>query len=112
MSPSALPAITAGGSASVPPPKYALKKASAVRKFAFGLTNTAHPLLVHIIPIRRCNIDCGYCNEYDKVSQPVPTEVTNIRWMIEELRVSFFAQNLGTPYPVSDKRVQSAIAQC
>jgi hypothetical protein len=47
----------------------------AVRKFAFGLTNTAHPLLVHIIPIRRCNIDCGYCNEYDKVSQPVPTEV-------------------------------------
>jgi ATP-dependent helicase HrpA len=26
--------------------------------------------------------------------------------------VSFFAQQLGTPYPVSDKRVQSAIAQC
>ena len=40
----------------------------AVRKFAHGLTDTAHPLLVHIIPIRRCNIDCGYCNEYDKVS--------------------------------------------
>ncbi len=39
-----------------------------------GLTDTAHPLLVHIIPIRRCNIDCGYCNEYDKVSQPVPTD--------------------------------------
>ena len=45
-------------------------------------------------------------------SQPVPPEVANIRWMIEELRVSFFAQQLGTPYPVSDKRVQSAIAQC
>jgi MoaA/NifB/PqqE/SkfB family radical SAM enzyme len=53
----------------------ATRKVRAVRKFAFGLTNTAHPLLVHIIPIRRCNIDCGYCNEYDKVSQPVPTEV-------------------------------------
>jgi MoaA/NifB/PqqE/SkfB family radical SAM enzyme len=51
------------------------RKLRAVRKFAYGLTNTAHPLLVHIIPIRRCNIDCGYCNEYDKVSQPVPTEV-------------------------------------
>ena len=48
------------------------RKVRAVRKFTFGLTNTAHPLLVHIIPIRRCNIDCGYCNEYDKVSQPVP----------------------------------------
>jgi MoaA/NifB/PqqE/SkfB family radical SAM enzyme len=49
------------------------RKARAVRKFAHGLTHTAHPLLVHIIPIRRCNIDCGYCNEYDKVSKPVPT---------------------------------------
>ncbi|MEI4985277.1 ATP-dependent RNA helicase HrpA [Aeromonas caviae] len=45
-------------------------------------------------------------------SQLIPTEVANIRWMIEELRVSFFAQQLGTPYPISDKRVQSAIAQC
>jgi MoaA/NifB/PqqE/SkfB family radical SAM enzyme len=51
------------------------RKARAVRKFYRGLTHTSHPLLVHIIPIRRCNIDCGYCNEYDKVSQPVPFEV-------------------------------------
>lgn len=38
-------------------------------------------------------------------------EVTAIRWMIEELRVSYFAQQLGTPYPVSDKRVLQAMAQ-
>jgi MoaA/NifB/PqqE/SkfB family radical SAM enzyme len=50
------------------------RKARALRKFAHGLTDTSHPLLVHIVPIRRCNIDCGYCNEYDKVSNPVPTE--------------------------------------
>ena len=43
-------------------------------KFTKALVNTEHPLLVQIIPIRRCNIDCGYCNEYDKVSPPVPTE--------------------------------------
>ena len=49
------------------------RQARAVRKFVHGLTDTSHPLLVHIIPIRRCNIDCGYCNEYDKVSEPVPT---------------------------------------
>src|SRR5215471_2204632 len=49
------------------------RKARVIRKFGHGLTNTSHPLLVHIIPIRRCNIDCGYCNEYDKVSEPVPT---------------------------------------
>ncbi|MET8161319.1 ATP-dependent RNA helicase HrpA [Sphaerisporangium sp. NPDC005289] len=36
--------------------------------------------------------------------------VTDIRWMLEELRVSYFAQTLGTPYPVSDKRIQKAMA--
>ncbi|GLO61023.1 ATP-dependent RNA helicase HrpA [Vibrio sp. MACH09] len=41
-----------------------------------------------------------------------PEPVKEIRWMIEELRVSFFAQQLGTPYPVSDKRVKNAIDAC
>ena len=50
------------------------RKARSLRKFLRGLTHTAHPLLAQIVPIRRCNIDCGYCNEYDKVSPPVPTE--------------------------------------
>jgi ATP-dependent helicase HrpA len=36
-------------------------------------------------------------------------EVADIRWMIEEFRVSLFAQNLGTPYPVSAKRIYNAI---
>jgi ATP-dependent helicase HrpA len=36
-------------------------------------------------------------------------QVAQIRWMIEELRVSYFAQELRTPYPVSDKRIYQAI---
>jgi MoaA/NifB/PqqE/SkfB family radical SAM enzyme len=44
-----------------------------------GLADTEHPLLVHIVPMRRCNIDCGYCNEFDKVSKPVPLEVMGRR---------------------------------
>ncbi len=36
-------------------------------------------------------------------------EVRQIRWMIEELRVSFFAQSLGTPVPVSEKRILRAM---
>src|SRR5688572_12822232 len=32
------------------------------------------PVNVHLIPIRRCNLSCGYCNEYDDHSPPVPTE--------------------------------------
>ncbi|MGW1539296.1 ATP-dependent RNA helicase HrpA [Streptomyces sp. NPDC002309] len=41
--------------------------------------------------------------------RPVPTPVLDIRWMIEELRVSYFAHALGTAYPVSDKRIVKAI---
>src|SRR5713226_2764934 len=39
-----------------------------------ALASTEHPLLAHIIPIRRCNLSCKYCNEYDDFSKPVPTE--------------------------------------
>lgn len=41
--------------------------------------------------------------------RPIPQQVLDIRWMIEELRVSYFAHALGTAYPVSDKRIVKAI---
>ncbi|MFH9013040.1 ATP-dependent RNA helicase HrpA [Streptomyces sp. NPDC017943] len=41
--------------------------------------------------------------------RPVPPAVLDIRWMLEELRVSYFAHALGTAYPVSDKRIVKAI---
>ncbi|MFI6092537.1 ATP-dependent RNA helicase HrpA [Streptomyces sp. NPDC051218] len=41
--------------------------------------------------------------------RPAPQEVLDIRWMLEELRVSYFAHALGTAYPVSDKRIVKAI---
>src|SRR5690348_2164682 len=40
-----------------------------------GLIDTDHPILAHIIPIRRCNLACKYCNEYDDFSKPVPLEI-------------------------------------
>src|SRR5438132_7988794 len=42
------------------------------RMIAKGLLSTRHPVLAHIIPIRRCNLSCAYCNEYDDHSNPVP----------------------------------------
>jgi MoaA/NifB/PqqE/SkfB family radical SAM enzyme len=42
---------------------------------AKGLLSTDHPVLAHIIPIRRCNLSCTYCNEYDDFSDAVPTEL-------------------------------------
>src|SRR6202140_1774600 len=41
---------------------------------ARALASTDHPLLAHIIPVRRCNLACTYCNEFDDFSKPVPTE--------------------------------------
>ena len=53
------------------------KASRMAREAAFvakGLLSTKHPILAHVIPMRRCNLACGYCNEYDKVSEPVPFE--------------------------------------
>ena len=57
------------------------KKARAInrryreaRLIAAALKSPYRPILAQIIPIRRCNLSCAYCNEYDKTSEPVPTE--------------------------------------
>lgn len=39
-----------------------------------GALDTDHPIMAHIIPIRRCNLSCTYCNEYDDFSKPVPLD--------------------------------------
>jgi MoaA/NifB/PqqE/SkfB family radical SAM enzyme len=43
------------------------------RMFARAMACTDHPILAQIIPMRRCNLACTYCNEFDKDSPPVPT---------------------------------------
>ena len=48
-----------------------------VREYAMvarALADTSHPVLAQIIPARFCNLSCAYCNEYDKVSKPVPLD--------------------------------------
>src|SRR5262249_51748033 len=45
------------------------------RMIGRGLASTQHVLLAHIIPTRRCNLACGYCNEYDDFSPPIPIDV-------------------------------------
>jgi MoaA/NifB/PqqE/SkfB family radical SAM enzyme len=50
---------------------------SYLREFHFilkGLVSKDHPVLAHVIPMRRCNLSCAYCNEYDDYSKPVPLE--------------------------------------
>ncbi|MDF2177579.1 ATP-dependent RNA helicase HrpA [Aliiglaciecola sp. CAU 1673] len=44
--------------------------------------------------------------------QPVPVALAEVKWMLQELRVSLFAQQLGTAYPISEKRIQNHLEQC
>ena len=45
-----------------------------LRMIGYGLLSKDHAVLAHVIPMRRCNLSCTYCNEFDDVSKPVPIE--------------------------------------
>ncbi len=55
--------------------RFARTRVRELLMIARGLLFTRHPVLAHIIPIRRCNLTCSYCNEYDAFSKPVPVDV-------------------------------------
>jgi MoaA/NifB/PqqE/SkfB family radical SAM enzyme len=52
----------------------ATRKVRELAMVARALLHTGHPVLVQIVPARFCNLSCTYCNEFDKVSEPVPLE--------------------------------------
>src|SRR5215467_6292172 len=53
-------------------PSFQMRQARVVAK---AMKSRRHPIVAHIVPIRRCNLSCSYCNEYDDFSKPVPTEL-------------------------------------
>jgi MoaA/NifB/PqqE/SkfB family radical SAM enzyme len=55
------------------------RRAREIKMIAKGLASTDHPIMAHIIPIRRCNLSCEYCNEYDDFSKPVPLDTMKRR---------------------------------
>src|ERR1700738_2991538 len=54
--------------------RFARTRLRELRMIGKALISTKHPILVHIIPNRRCNLACTYCNEFDDFSKPVPFE--------------------------------------
>src|ERR1700716_4083947 len=54
--------------------RFARTRLRELRMIGKALTSTKHPILVHIIPNRRCNLACTYCNEFDDFSKPVPLD--------------------------------------
>jgi MoaA/NifB/PqqE/SkfB family radical SAM enzyme len=78
--------------------RRAHRLARAAGKAAYALLDTRHPLLVHVVPMRRCNLACAYCNEYDAVSQPVPLEIMRRRLdKLADLGTSMITVSGGEP---------------
>src|SRR6478609_175469 len=63
-----------------------------------GAVSTDHPIMAHIIPIRRCNLSCTYCNEYDDYSKPVPLETVKHRLdLLGGLKTAIITLSGGEP---------------
>ncbi len=63
--------------------KAATRKLRELASIGSALIDTAHPYMAHIVPMRRCNLACTYCNEFDDVSDPVP--IAEMERRIDEL---------------------------
>src|ERR1700733_9530354 len=78
--------------------RFVRSRTREVLKIGKALVSTKHPFLVHIIPMRRCNLDCGYCNEYDDVSKPVPLEEMKRRLdLLADMGTSMITISGGEP---------------
>ncbi len=65
---------------------------------ALGLAQRHRPVLAQMIPTRRCNIACAYCNEYDHVSNPVPLDELKRRVdKLADLGVMILTMSGGEP---------------
>lgn len=72
-----------------------LREAALVVK---GAASTSHPIMAHIIPTRRCNLSCAYCNEYDDYSKPVPLETMKHRVdLLGNLKTGIITLSGGEP---------------
>jgi len=76
----------------------ARRLARVVGKGIWALLHRRHPILAHVVPMRRCNLACAYCNEYDTTSKPVPVEVMLARLdKLADLGTSMITVSGGEP---------------
>jgi MoaA/NifB/PqqE/SkfB family radical SAM enzyme len=77
---------------------------------AKGLWSTDHVVQAHIVPIRRCNLSCTYCNEYDDYSKPVDLRIMKDR--IDHLaRLGTTLVTISGGEPLMHPEVESIIAR-
>ena len=81
-----------------------------LRAIVKALISKEHPFLVHIIPTRRCNLACTYCNEFDDFSNPVPLEEMKKRLdILADMGTSIITISGGEPllHPELDDIIQA-----
>jgi MoaA/NifB/PqqE/SkfB family radical SAM enzyme len=91
--------------------KSARLRVREIRMIAKGLLSTDHPVLAHVIPMRRCNLACAYCNEFDDHSKPVAIETMRQRLdRLADLGTSITTISGGEPllHPDLDRIVAHA----
>ncbi len=79
------------------------------RLFAMAMRSASHPVLAHVVPIRRCNLSCAYCSEFDNHSAPIPLEEIVARIdMLAELGTTMITISGGEPllHPALDPIVR------
>jgi MoaA/NifB/PqqE/SkfB family radical SAM enzyme len=57
----------------------AKRRAREIGMIVKGIASKDHPIMAHLIPIRRCNLSCKYCNEFDDYSKPIPLDTMRRR---------------------------------
>ncbi|MFI0258553.1 ATP-dependent RNA helicase HrpA [Streptomyces sp. NPDC017056] len=98
--------VTAHGARRLPD---LLRYLVAVDRRLQQLPNNAERDRSRMAKVKEMQDEYAWLLEQFPKGRPVPAEAREIRWMIEELRVSYFAHALGTAYPVSDKRIVKAV---
>ena len=74
------------------PPRTHAARISALDWLQYG------PFLAQVVVTRRCNLSCGYCSEFDKISKPVPREILAARFRkLHELRTWAVCLTGGEP---------------
>jgi MoaA/NifB/PqqE/SkfB family radical SAM enzyme len=78
--------------------RFLRTRARELQMIGKALASTKHPILVHVIPMRRCNLACTYCNEFDDVSNPVPlAEMKKRLDAVAEMGASIITISGGEP---------------
>src|SRR5258708_3615737 len=78
--------------------RFVRTRARELKMIGKALVSTKHTILVHIIPMRQCNLACTYCNEFDDFSKPVPLEEMKKRLdILAEMGTSILTISGGAP---------------